>query len=536
MAKTTSFLVLFLLASSACEIHVGSPPSPAAAPPPTAVAHRASAPPPAHPAPPPPAHPATPQPPHPAHLAIAKAESVRRIAIRLQPPPPAPNVQTTVNLTALARVPQGSSAKACAPFEAAPGVFVHLDCKKYSAVPVAKQVNPAKKVLLFKLGRLRLDPPAPGAVTATPLVGSGVATGDGATPQQQAPQQAFPDTVDHRAQGIEGAVKNQGLVGDCTAFSLSTVMDNAIRRLNKNDMTSSMHLWSHYAQPDMAIAGASNHMHPIAIWSDYPYDLRSACRLEHSTVEDQCDMLQPPALPGTGANDPVVQAQIQAADNKGRYEIAEIDQYPTVDPDLFVADLAMGKDIWLAMDINTDAWSKVSGGVIHDWATHDGGHAIAFAGYRLTPNGRQFLVHNSWGTRWGDGGYAWISEAMVRQHVSQVNGQPLAYTLKVVDLSAPPPPPTPLPSGNGGCAQGYTTTPGIPVCQRLCAIDSDCGPGGVCVNISPTSSVMVCVAANPLTDDDCGGEEVVDLVTGLCAAICPNGTRPAAAQCSAAHN
>ena len=42
----------------------------------------------------------------------------------------------------------------------------------------------------------------------------------------------LPAAVDHRADGTEGPIKSQGLVGACTAFSLSSTMDNAVRRVN----------------------------------------------------------------------------------------------------------------------------------------------------------------------------------------------------------------------------------------------------------------------------------------------------------------
>jgi hypothetical protein len=32
----------------------------------------------------------------------------------------------------------------------------------------------------------------------------------------------------------------------------------------------------------------------------------------------------------------------------------------------------------------------------------------------MTPNGNYYLVHNSWGTKWGDDGYAWIHEDILR--------------------------------------------------------------------------------------------------------------------------
>lgn len=42
---------------------------------------------------------------------------------------------------------------------------------------------------------------------------------------------------------------------------------------------------------------------------------------------------------------------------------------------------------------------------------------------------------------------------------------------------------------------------------------------------------MVRVTDNPLTDDDCGEGELVDLVTGQCARACANGWRLAAGLC-----
>jgi hypothetical protein len=139
--------------------------------------------------------------------------------------------------------------------------------------------------------------------------------------------------------------------------------------------------------------------------------------------------------------------------------------------------LATGADVWLSMDIGA-SWLQPQGDTVPDWtaATLDGGHAMLLAGYRRKNGQRQFLVHNSWGTGWGDGGYAYVSEAMVGTFVKH------AYKVVVVDASqtAPPPPSDP----------------------------------------------------NALTDDDCGEDQLVDSVTGKCAPICPDDTRPAAGRCS----
>ncbi len=87
----------------------------------------------------------------------------------------------------------------------------------------------------------------------------------------------------------------------------------------------------------------------------------------------------------------------------------------------------LGKDVaqwrtWLA----THGPILAALGVDHTWdnatATHGlldtfmpdtvrGGHAIAIVGYRT--DGR-FIVRNSWGTGWGDHGYAYASEAYIR--------------------------------------------------------------------------------------------------------------------------
>ena len=47
-----------------------------------------------------------------------------------------------------------------------------------------------------------------------------------------------------------------------------------------------------------------------------------------------------------------------------------------------------------------------------------GGHAIALAGY----NKNDFLVRNSWGTDWGEEGYAWASEAYASAAFTEAYG------------------------------------------------------------------------------------------------------------------
>jgi hypothetical protein len=308
-------------------------------------------------------------------------------------------------------------------------------------------------------------------------------------------------------------------------------MDNAIRRLNKTDVVSAMHVWSRYADATMPSAASRNEGRPLTIWASFPYDERVACRMEPQ--DDGCAELLVPAVQiNSASSDPAVQAEIRSADASGTYTIAEVDQIDPVDPEVLAVDLATGKDVWFAMGISQDAWtaSAVQGtGAVPDWTTEDGGHAVALAGYRTTPAGRQFLVHNSWGPMWGDHGYGWVSEAMIKAHAQY------AYTIKVVDRAAAPPPATPVPaqqpSGSEACPAGFTIIAGMPLCQKVCANDTDCGGSGACTRLAQPPAPTVCVATNPLTDDDCGEGELVDLVTGQCAAACANGGRPAAGLC-----
>jgi hypothetical protein len=153
-----------------------------------------------------------------------------------------------------------------------------------------------------------------------------------------------------------------------------------------------------------------------------------------------------------------------------------------------------------------ESFMSPNGDTISDWTGDDivGGHAILFAGYRHVSGKRQFLVHNSWGTSWGDNGFAYVSENMVNQFLEG------AYKVVVTQKGAPPPPPPPphiLPIRPPPMPHGPNPPPPPPPPQP-----------------PPPNP-------NQLTDDDCGENELVDSVTGQCAAMCPDDSRPANGKC-----
>ena len=44
-------------------------------------------------------------------------------------------------------------------------------------------------------------------------------------------------------------------------------------------------------------------------------------------------------------------------------------------------------------------------------------HAVVAVALGTTPTKRCFLIRNSWGTGWGDGGHAWLDDAFMTQHL-----------------------------------------------------------------------------------------------------------------------
>jgi hypothetical protein len=441
----------------ACEVHFGTPP-----------------PPPSTPAPPPPTLP--PRPPEP----TAQQPSVAQPPPpQVQPPPAAP--QHAISLRLPGRIvhppPQQNAGGAqlnvqavrlklrtdrrCGPREVPPnsGHFIHLDCNLHLALTKAKPFSP-RKIRLMLAGGLKLDTPVGQPAQSAAL--------DRGT--------ALPDSVDHRKDGTEGPIGDQGQVGSCTAFSLASAMDNGIRRQNKPDTMSPLHIWSHYGFPVIRNAGDDNINKPIATWETWPYDERVACEIDQSGDGD-CGPFVPPVVPGAAKLDPQVRAKIADSDSRGRWRVTEYDE-TTTDPDTIAAILATGADVWFTMNVG-NTWLSPQGDTIADWneGQIDGGHAVLFAGYRHKNGQRQFLVHNSWGKDWGDQGFGYVSDAMVKQFIKQ------AYKVVVADASQPP--------------------------------------------LSPSDP-------NGLTDDDCAEDQLVDSVTGQCAAICPDDSRPANGQCDTA--
>lgn len=393
---------------------------------------------------------------------------------------------TSVNLTRFLDISKRNP-KGCGYIEVSDKNWVHIDCGRYQ--PSAKAVlhlSPRKAKLVkarkqlfvplrvhmstpaLRLRGLSLSKPSGGRSATAVAVGNAPATGG---PAQVG--DSFPETVDHRTMNVDGPIKSQGGVGSCTGHSLSSALDNAAIRagiLKPNDrtrMTSPMHVWSRYGLPNMGAAADGNIAQPVAVYSTWQQSDREACMLFQGTGSFATECAEAyDVKPNSWREDKTLMAKYNKSQSEGIYKISSIEKLQVEPPDMdeLLGILAGGANIWAAFLIDGSKWtnSAMKNAVIPDWSYDRSGHAVVISGYRTTPTGKQFLIHNSWGTSWGENGYAWVSEKMVDKYLYY------AYKVKI--------------------------TNGVP--------------------------------KEDLTDDDCAPDELVDLTTGICALMCDDDSRP----------
>ena len=289
----------------------------------------------------------------------------------------APRTTEPINMQRLAQI-LGGKTHGCGANEVAPGEYVKIDCRPYAQILGAvKDVFDPAKLDLLTHGQLHVDP------NVAP-----VAPGPS---QQPGPETATTTTVDHRTMGLEGPIKDQGLVGNCSAFSLSSVIDNAILRMHKSDVISPEHLWAHYGNSDMGQAGDSNLNKAIALNQTWPYSMKQAC--EARARPERRMRPAPRGDPRVGGERPDPSGAVPARRSRaGVYRVSSIDRIthgPNANVEAVVAVLATGADVWAGFDVDVASWKTTSqvNNVIRDWPSANGGHAVALAGYRQAPDG-----------------------------------------------------------------------------------------------------------------------------------------------------
>lgn len=300
-----------------------------------------------------------------------------------------------------------------------------------------------------------------------------------------------PRVVDHRFSKLEGPVRDQRTSPACTAFALAGAVDQAVARFTgKASNVSALEIWSRYKTPFAERAIAENIGHTLGSESLWPFDERTAkgwlpCPPSGKPPKEGCGLTP----------DPKRLASLAAAPIATFTDVTYLD-----DPDIDVIEshLAIGEDVIVTVDLPEAFAPRGRAGAryVPHWTVPkiEGGHAMLLAGYAVLGKAKYFLIHNSWGTRWGDGGYAWIHATTLEKHLREalvVDAEPVlrdaAKKPRVRGAFTCDPPLVPD-SMRGTCAP--LCPDGSPRSDGVCPVASHCPAGqvnltGVCVVAAP---------------------------------------------------
>jgi hypothetical protein len=256
----------------------------------------------------------------------------------------------------------------------------------------------------------------------------------------------LPASVDLRALGLDGPMKDQQMAPVCWSFAFSTVMDNGLRRAGRSETVSPLHLVAEDSYGALFREGAGRPTVGEASWS---FDPHKACELLVDAPQFQGCLQAYGVRPNTWRDDPQLVVERSVADATGVFTIAAFQTLRSRpgDPDEIMKVIATGQAIYAEVEINMKAWSisNQPGAFIADWQPDGtGGHAVTISGYRTASGARQFLIHNSWGKSWADGGYAWMSEEMMRTRLRQA----MVFTINSGAGGALPSLPFPVPAAS----------------------------------------------------------------------------------------
>jgi hypothetical protein len=306
----------------------------------------------------------------------------------------------------------------------------------------------------------------------------------------------LPAIVDHRVEGTEGPVRNQSTAPACTAFATAAAIDHAIARWSgKPSAVSVMQIWSRYHSPDERVSLSSNVGLALGPESAWPFDPRIA------TSWIPCALFDRPPRTGCGVLVDSGTAARAVASPVG--EFTEVEFLNVSDLEALQVKLAAGQDVVVTLELPSTFATQGRAGAryVPHWAKSSGpdaGHALLLAGYVRFPHGTYYLAHNSWGTGWGDGGFAWLHEESIRQWMRQA----VALDAEPVDRDA-----TGRPARTRGertcdaglvldSIRGKCSPPcpdGSPRHDAVCAVAGQCPAGyvnltGVCVLAAPTDA------------------------------------------------
>jgi hypothetical protein len=230
--------------------------------------------------------------------------------------------------------------------------------------------------------------------------------------RMKAPIEALPKVVDHRADGTEGPIRKQ-TGPQCTAFAFTSALDHAFARWTGTPGDFSvMQVWARYHLKLERAAADANVGDFLASESEWPYDGKEANSWLRCKKDQKAD---------APCGKPADEKRLKELDGKAVAELTQIEVVPLTELDVLREKIAGGQDVTIAIKLPSFATAGESGakyvvGVPKDnpEKVPKGAHQVLLSGYAMTPNGTYYLVHNSWGPKWGDGGYAWLHEDFLK--------------------------------------------------------------------------------------------------------------------------
>jgi hypothetical protein len=229
------------------------------------------------------------------------------------------------------------------------------------------------------------------------------------------PIEQLPRMVDHRADGTEGPIRKQW-GAQCTAFAFTSALDHAYARWTGTPGAFSvMQVWARYHTHAEHLAVNNNVGDLIGNESDWPYDGKVAGSY------GRCKPNKPnQRTPGVDCAVLPDEAKLRYLDARAVAMITKVELVSTSELGVLREKLAAGQDATVQIKLPSfavagDPGSKYIVGIpATPPAKSSGAHQVLIAGYAMTPNGTYYLVHNSWGAKWADGGYAWLHEDFLK--------------------------------------------------------------------------------------------------------------------------
>jgi hypothetical protein len=281
---------------------------------------------------------------------------------------------------------------------------------------------------------------------------------------------------------------------------MAAAVDHALARWTaKNAPVSVMQIWSRYRSPAEATSIGSNLGLSLGPESEWPFDAVTASGWMACPAAGQ----KPPA---GGCGKPVDEAHIHRVESRPVAKLTRVEFVDVGDLGALEEKLAAGQDVLVTLSVPASFAPKGQPGAryVPHWTktpTLEAGHAVLLAGYAVLPHGTYFLMHNSWGAGWGDGGFAWLHEASLRawgREALVLDAEPapvegaLAATRPARMRGEVTCPPETVPDSiRGVCAPACKD--GGPRHDGVCPAAGQCPAGyvnltGVCVVAAPSSA------------------------------------------------